>query len=337
MRTLQSGIDKASRYALLDAAAGAVHQLPPVYIMSHRRADALDTFKTLPYLIENATLVIAEHEHDDYRAKWPRTSLELIPADYGHTPIGHGRALQYIVEHAHKLGQEQIIILDDDLRGITPLFSLEDGDRVSRVRPKPSEGRDRYYLGGLVTMALVAREAFAEVPEAVIASPQVNNADRRLVPATRRWMLSHGGNPAQFQFIHVPRLMDRTGGFDAVEFALHGADIAVACDITAAGGAVVDMPAFVTEWRDYESESVMRTPATAHLLRQGEHDALMKKPLAKYIRTRYDMLDRPQWHSLNWKALQRDGLAPSETCLWSDPSDVVIEDPLPETELAELI
>lgn len=338
MRTLQAGINAEDRFDLLFAAATATHQLPPVYVTSHRRADKLDTLRNIPYLQEHATLVVAEQELETYREHWPDAAYLVIPQDYGTVPMGHGRALQFTLEQAHAQGEELICILDDDLKAITALYSLEDGDRVSRARqPHVGTRMGDFFLGCLVTMGLIAREAFTMVPSAVVAGPQVNNADRRLHAAMKRWALNQGGNPAQFQFIHVPRLMALTGGWDVNEFAQHGDDISLAVDILAAGGSIVDIPTFVTDWRDYELESTMRTPETAPMLRQMEHQSLMQKPLAQYVRTRYDMLDRPQWHSVHWVALKNAKLAPSQVVLWEAPSTVVVEAQDYSDVLAELI
>lgn len=337
-RTLQSEINAAARYELLFAAAEAAHQLPPVYITTHRRADKLDTLRNIPYLQEHATLVVAEQELDDYLAHWPQAGYLVIPEGYGDVPIGLGRANQFIMETAQDQGQEVICVIDDDLKAITALYSLEDGDRVSRARGAhvPDGRMGDFFLGCLVTMGLIAEEAFASSEYVVLASPQTNNADRRIGAASKRWALNQGGNPAQLRFIHVPRLMAMTGGYDP-EFAQHGEDIALAADILAAGGSLADIPTFVTDWRDYELESTMRTPETAPALRAAEHESLMKKPLAKFIKTRYDMLDRPQWHSINWTALKRAGWTEPGGLLWTDPSSVAVEAPDLDELLAELI
>ena len=54
-------------------------------------------------------------------------------------------------------------------------------------------------------------------------------------------------------------------------------------------------------------------------LRQDEHDALMSTTLAPFIRTKLDLVDRPQWHSLDWRALASAGRVQQDQELWIDP------------------
>jgi len=311
-----------AKYGLIYEVAGDPSLLPPVYVLSHNRSDNLVTYRKFPWLRNESTLVVAHGQEATYRAAgWD--NLLVIPQGFGGHDRGIGRALQYILETADMLGQEHILTVHDDLIMASVLYETEPG-KVSRAWNRwMSHDREGYQRGVLALMALCAEEAFAAWGSAVIASPQVNNANRTLNSSRKRWALNEGGNPAQLQYWRVDRFLDLTGGLNLEEFNFHGEDISLACDIIQNGGQVVNLPTFITDYLDYETESVIRNPANAHLLRQQEHDSLMAKgAFAKYIKTRYDILDRPQWHSLDWPKLKKDGLAQADEALWTEPSKI---------------
>lgn len=321
MIDLQVANTAEDKFALIYQAAAHPELLPPVYVLSHKRAGNLRTFKIMPWLAREATLVVAHSDSAEYTSRWPDTRQLVIPAGYGGHDIGLGRAIQFTLETADLLGQDEILLLNDDLRAISVLYETDPGVVSRAWAEHVDHDREGYLRGALVTMAECAREAFARHPDAVIASPQGNNALRTLAPSTRRWALNTGYHPTQLQYVRVDRLLELTGGINLAEFNYHGEDISLACDIVAAGGQMVNLPTFVGSWLDHETDSVMRSPANAHLLRQAEHDALMRKTeLAPYIKTRYDLLDRPQWHALSFTRLKRAGILKSDEALWSDPA-----------------
>lgn len=322
---LQCDDAQEAKFDLIFAAAARPDLLPPVYMLSHNRADNLKTFRRMPWLTHHATVVVVADQLAAYREAWPMARIIPIPVGFGGHEAGIGRALQFILETADLLGQEHIITVHDDLQNIGPLYSLGDG-KVSRAyasKIDPEQQQD-FYRGCFTLFAEIAAEAYAAHPDAVIASPQVNNSNRTVGSAERRWVLNQGGNPAQLQSWRVDRYLEQVGDLNLEQFNVHGEDISIACDVVAAGCQVVNVPALITDWSDYETDSVIRNPTNAHILRQGEHDALMTKTdLVPYIKTRYDLLDRPQWHTMDWAKLKRDGLVKTDEAHWTDPARIL--------------
>lgn len=309
------------KFALAFSMAHRPDLLPPIYVLSHKRADNFVTFKSMPWMADIATVVVAHTEEAKYRELWPKVKLAVIPPGYGGHDIGIGRALQFILDTADMIGQEHILTIHDDLKSINMLYDVGQG-KVSRAFTSiVGEKRQDFYRGCITLFAQCAEEAYATHEDAVIASPQVNNANRTLKSSQRRWELNSGGNPAQLQSWRVDRFLKQVGGLNLEDFNYHGEDISLACDIAEARCQVVNMPTFITDYLDYENESVIRDHSNAHILRQGEHDALMKKEvMAQYVKTRTDLLDRPQWHSLDWPKLKKDGRIKADEKLWTDPS-----------------
>lgn len=320
---LQRTDTQEDKFALAFEAAERPDLLPPVYILSHNRVNNFVTFARMPWLVEYATVVVVADQLEAYRAAWPKSNIIPIPRGYGGHEAGIGRALMFILEMADMLGQDHIITVHDDLKHICPLYNTVPGqDKVSMAyaRVIPSDLHQSFYRGMFTMFAAIAAEAYAAHPDAVIASPQVNQPDRHVKATEQRWVLNQGGNPAQLQSWRVDRYLDQVGPLNLEDFNFHGEDISIACDVVAAGCQIVDVPSIMTGWLDYELESVIRDPSNAHILRQGEHDALMKKTeLVPYIKTRTDILDRPQWHSMNWAKLKRDGVVRTDSARWDDP------------------
>lgn len=305
------------KFGLVERLSKELTSLPPTYVITHKRAKILPTLKTLPFLKDMAMFVVAEEELSTYRAEHT-LSYAKIPSGYRGYDRGVGRARQFCLDLAELLGHDHILILDDDLTSLSVLYGIGEG-KVSHAYARAWSGPKEDFFGGLlVAMALAAEEAYDAHPEAVIASPQCNNANRTTGSSETRWELNRGGPPAQIQSWRVDRFADRCGELDLERFNYHGDDIGVAAQVIAAGGSVVNIPSVIGQYLDYETESVIRSPATAPALRAAEHEALMSHELADYVTTREDILGRPQWHSLDWRKLLQRKKIPSDRMRWDD-------------------
>ena len=307
-----------SKFDLIFDLSEELDLLPPVYIISHRRASALPTLSAIPALRGRATIVVAHSEEDDYRAAQPDVDVAVIPEGYGGHDIGIGRAKQYCLEMATLLGQDTIVMLDDDLVRLSILFDKGDGKVSHAFKRFVGDRIDDYQSGLLVLMAMLAQEAFAAHPEAIIASAQCNNSNRSIGSSEKRWELNRGGNPSQMTVWRTDRFADLCGEMDLENFNYHGEDIALVEQIIHSGGSVVHVPSIIGQYLDYETQSVMRTPDNAPALRQEEHDSIMQRPLARFVKTRTDIIGRPQWHSMDWTALRKEGLVKDDIRYWVD-------------------
>ena len=295
-----------------------IEDLPPIYVITHKRSKTLPTLKTLPFLRDCALFVVAEEELSTYRADQPGLDYLRIPSGYRGLDRGVGRARQFCLDDAWANDRDHILILDDDLTSLSVLYGIGEG-KVSHAYARAWSGRKEDFFGGLlVAVALAAEEAYEAEPTAVIASPQCNNANRTTGSSQTRWELNRGGPPAQIQSWRVDRFSERCGELDLEHFNLHGDDIGVAAQIVAAGGSVVNVPSVIGQYLDYEQQSVIRTPETAPALRRAEHEALMNHELADYVTTREDILGQPQWHSLDWRKLVQRKKIPSTRVMWDD-------------------
>lgn len=297
--------------------ARADELLPPVYVISHRRHADTPTLRAFAALRDHITVVVAVEEADDYQTALPGWKVLPIPAGYRGYPIGVGRARQFVLDTAELLGQERIVLLDDDLMSVAPLYSIGNGKVSMAVRKHlPPEYTAEFNTGWLVTVAACAEEAF-DRSQGVLAAPQTNNPDRHEPPAAHRWWLNRGKPPAQCQVWDVERFAERCGEMDLERFNYHGDDIAVALQIISAGGSIVQVPSMLSVYWDYETQSVLRDESSAPDLRQTEHDHLTEK-YPRYVRTRTDILGRPQWHDIAWASVRNDGLVePYQAALWS--------------------
>lgn len=311
-----------AKFALAFELGAEPELLPPVYIISHKRAGRIRTLKAIPALELVSTVVVREQELEEYIAADGdfHPNYLSIPWDYAGLTGGVGRARQFCLDTAASLGQDHILILDDDMISLTVLYAIA-GGKASHAfkRHIDPEDTEFFRFGSLALFAQVAEEAYRAVPTAMIASAQCNAASRTQRSSGLRWQLNRGGPPAQIQSWRVDRFIDSVGSIDLDRFNLHGDDIGVATQIVHSGGDTVKIPSILGHYQDYETQSVIRTPETAPALRAAEHKALLEGPLAAYVMTRRDLVGRPQWHSLDWKALESDGIARYAEAKWTDP------------------
>lgn len=316
--SLQTDDSLEAKFDLIFHLAG--QYLVPTYIISHKRAGRIRTLNAIPDLRQEATVVIAAEELEAYRAADPTIPYLTIPSGYAGLPGGVGRARQFCLDTAAMLGLDHILILDDDMISLTMLYAI-DGGKASHAFKRHIDPADTeaFRYGCLVLFAQVAEEAYRKVPTAMIASAQCNAASRTQRSSGLRWQLNRGGPPAQIQSWKVDRFTESVGSIDLERFNWHGDDIGVATQIVSSGGDTVKIPSILGHYQDYETQSVIRTPETAPALRAAEHEALMSDPLARYVMTRHDLLGQPQWHSLDWMALEKDGISRYAEAKWTDP------------------
>ena len=304
-----------AKFDLIFELANRLDLLPPVYIISHKRAGAVRTLRTLPLMHEHGAVVVAADEYDEYRRAHRDVQIIRIPNGYGPENIGVGRARQWCIDTADILGHEHAIVLDDDLTLLSILWGAGDG-RASRAFAGAIEGRrEEFFLGILVLFAAVSADAFLNNPGAMVSSTQNQNANRTPAASEARYQVNNGGNPGLMQMWNVVPFQE-IGGLDLARFNRHGDDIGAVTQIINAGGSVIKVPSIIGNSLDCETESVIRTVETAPALRQGEHDALMADPLARYVKTKYDLIDRPTWHSMDWRAMARDGVVQQRRVPW---------------------
>jgi hypothetical protein len=304
---------------VFEMAARASELLPPVYVISHKRAGDVPTLRTIPFLNGHAKVVVAESEALDYSVEHPDADIMVIPSGYRGLDIGIGRAKQFVLDTADMMGQQHILLMDDDLESLTILYGIG-GTKVSRAYAgHVADRKADFYLGLLVLFSQVMEEAYAENPAALTGSPQRNNANRTWTSSIARWETNRGVHPSQLQSWRVDRYLTACpDGMDLERFNLHGEDIALALQMLHAGGDLITVPSIVGQYRDYETQSTLRTPDTAPALRQKEHDDLQSHPLWPYVRTREDVLGRPQWHAVDWRKLKKDRDIREDKVFWID-------------------
>lgn len=317
MPSLSIPDSREAKFDLVEELAYEGHRLPPVYITTHARARVMNTLKVLPALRSRVTLVVAEPEVIEYRAAHPDVDILPIPAGWGGSEIGHGRAKMFTLRHARSIGQKRIMLIDDDLVGISLLYTLPNG-KASHAMP-PADERELFRWGVVVLFAKIMEEAFAAEPTLVLGAPQCSNPSRTKRSASIRWALNFGRPPSQMVVWDVERFFRYLPeGIDLERFNRHGDDIGGIMQILQAGGSGAWVGSILAHWFDYETRSVIRTPETAPALRQDEHDALMELEWARFIKTNTDILDRPQWHAPDWTALKKDGRVKERTVFWPD-------------------
>lgn len=312
-----------SKFDLAMRCAARPDLLTPTYIISSRRSQDLRTIQTIPQLAELATIVVSEEEEADYVKNQPTIkNLVTIPRGYRGLAGGAGRARQFCLDRAMALGQEHIIIMDDDLVTLTIQYGLPGDNNKSSTAwtDRIADDPESFRFGLFIAAGLCADDAFEAQPRAVLAGTVARNAVEWSKATSRtRWdMNRYGRAPMQMVSWHVDRFNDMVGEIDLAAFNNHGEDLSSALYVLQAGGDIVRIPSISTGFLPM-TDSVIRTNRkVANVLRHQEYNSLRTIPYHKYVATKFSEDGRPLGSRIAWRRLRQDDAIAMDLVKWED-------------------
>lgn len=285
---------------------------PPVYVLSHARLD-VPVFKTIPGLINRATLVVPEERAAEYRARWPHTNIAEIPAGMYGVERGVAQARQFVLDLAAATDHPRCVILDDDITGIAMQYEAEDGKATSAFVAKVGPARDIYTIGVFAWTIDLLNRVMNDNPTVVIAGPQNRNDQRTLDAAQAMYDLNYGRMPIGFVMWDLARFKKYAGRLD-MRYNRHGEDLWATMTILHNGGSYGRIPSVLVSYYDEHTQSTLKTPATEHLIRQAEYDRILTEEWKDLVRVKWDILDRFAGAAPNLRLFR--GTAPFKRVLW---------------------
>lgn len=285
---------------------------PPVFVLSHARLD-VPVFKTIPELHRYATLVVPEEKYDAYQAKWPYTKIVTIPEGQYGVERGVAQARQFVLDEAEALGHDRVVILDDDITGISMQYEAEDGKATSAFVAKVGAERSTYTLGVFAWTLDILSQLMEDNETVVIAGPQNRNDQRTLDAAQARYDINYGRMPIGFVMWDLARFKKYAGSLD-MRYNRHGEDLWATMTILHNGGSYGRVPSVLVSYYDEHTQSTLKTPETEHLIRQAEYDRILTEDWKDKVRVKWDILDRFAGAAPNLR-LFRD-TAPFKRVLW---------------------
>lgn len=284
---------------------------PPVFILSHARLD-VPVFKTIPGLVETATLVVPIEKYDEYLGAWPHTNVVPIPEGYLDVERGVAQARQFVLDHATDFGHSRCVILDDDITGIA--MQYQEGEKSSTAFvDRVGDKRDTYTLGVFALTLEILVNLMDQNLEVAIAGPQNRNDQRTLDAAQAYYDLNYGRMPIGFVMWDLERFKTYAGSLD-MRYNRHGEDLWATMTILHNGGSYGRVPSVLVSYYDEHTQSTLKTPETEHLIRRAEYDRILTEDWKDKVRVKWDILDRFAGAAPNLR-LFRD-TAPFKRVLW---------------------
>lgn len=300
----------------------------PIWIISYSRAG------TAPLL--NAALswrkqgdvnvVVRQSQADDYRSAYPRMTIRPLPDDEIDCV---GKARWAAAELAYTLGNDIILMMDDDILSLRFLFQREfmRGQNVGKECSGHSGLVDLESLPDLPERVLagisaVAREAFEADPTLIMGGAIKQHMSFDYRNHRTKYIINGGVTPRQVMVWNLAR-MDLYGvALNTERFGIHGDDIGIVAEVLKAGGSCFAMPSFAYEhWPESINikTSVVRNADNKQALHEFEWESLQMYPIKDYLRAKRSVIDGSyEWGDVNWKALSKIRGVPSIRAGW-DP------------------
>ena len=304
------------RDEMLDYLGGlSTGELLPIWVISHTRAgDApfLDRAKAWA-TSGNVNVLVGESQYPDYALAYPELTVHWLPDEVA--AVGVGRARWAAANLAYELGQDTIIMMDDDVLKLDFLFEghIHRGPNAGAESSRASTTSDHAMLPDLWERILtgfsdVAQDVLRDEPRAMMGGMIKRHMSFSPNNHRTEYQINSGVTPRQVMVWAVGRMLGAGVDMDP-RFYRHGDDIGIIADILAKGGDCWAVPSFAYDhWPESVNieKSTLRNAGNVRELLLKEHEDLLRYPIAAYLKTKRSVIDdSPEWHDVNWKALAK--------------------------------
>lgn len=252
--------------------------LPPIYILSHARLD-IPTLKAIPFLEDRPelTIVVPEERLLDYYEEWPGLDIIAVPENYEGVGRGVAQARQFVLDTAKERGQNIIVMLDDDITGVSMMYQGADGKASSAHVKQVGEERPLYSLGVMARAIVTCVGVMHKHPEVVLAGPQNRNDQRTLDAALSKYDLNYGRMPIGFVVWHVKRFREMCSCLD-MAYNRHGEDLWATMSVLHQGGMYARVPSVLVSFYDEHTQSTLKSPENEKAVRNAEGERVAEEP-----------------------------------------------------------
>lgn len=317
----------------------------PIWIISYNRAGSAPTLDSISASWErtdDVNVVVRQSQAAAYRAAYPRLQVHALPDE---RISNVGRTRWGAAELARALGEDVIIMMDDDVLKLDFLFQSahRTGKNAGAECSGASNKADRVALPSLderVVMGFgeTARWLFEDEPLAVLGG--MNKRHMSFSPKNHRtrYIINGGATPRQVYVWHLERMEEHGVALNVGLFGRHGDDIGLTAEVLAAGLDCFNTPSFVFDHWPEEiniERSTLRNAQNAAGLHAAEWEALQEYPIKDYLRIKRDLIGNYQWGDVDWVKLAKHRGQPARVVGWSD--DLPPRGPYGLPDLATLI
>lgn len=299
----------------------------PVYIISYKRAGLAPNLEFINdnwARADDVNVVVLQSEKAAYVAAYPRLTVHGLPDDQVNTV---GKARWRAAELAHALGDEVIIMMDDDVLKLDFLHhsAHRTGKNAGAECSGLSNKEDRAAVPSLEERVVMgfgdtSRHVFEQEPQAVLGGMHKRHMSFSPRNHRTRYTVNGGASPRQVYVWHVDRMMQHGVALNTKLFSRHGDDIGLVAEVLKAGLDCFLVPSFVFDhWPESVNitKSVLRNAHTAPALHAEEWEALQQYPIKDYLRVKLSMLDGSyQWGDVDWRKLAKIRKQPTRHIAW---------------------
>ena len=297
----------------------------PIFLISYNRAGEAPVLNRMRKWerTDDINVVVRESQVSAYRSAYPMLQVHGLPDDFIN---GVGFARRAAGELAYALGHDRILMMDDDVIVLHPLFEgaikggKNAGNEISVHAPTLNLDLPDIFEWSLLGLTAIAEEVFEKFPATVMGGALKQHMCFAPKNHQTKYVVNGRVTPRQVMVWDVERMEDRDVKINTDRFGLHGDDIGLVVEALARDADVFAMPSFVYEhWPEVINiqKSVIRNAETAKELHEMEWNALQQYPAKDYLRVKRSLIDGSfEWAEINWVSAAKRRGRPTTVVEW---------------------
>lgn len=306
----------------------------PMWVISYNRTDAPTLLKMRNYeRTDDINVLVREEQGAAYRKAFPMFNIVTLPAER----IGScGAARWGAFDLARELGQDEVIMLDDDVLQFRFMYQRAkvQGKNAGELCSGVASALDaEEFFGTLAHMeeasvtafGRLGLEVFDEQPKAVVGGMIKRHMSFDIENHRTRYVLNGGATPRQAMIWNIARMEGHDIRLNLEHFGVTGEDIGLMATVLEKGLDVFSTPSFAFDhWpEDINLEkSQIRDKDTLPLYMEYEYEVLQNYEIGpNYLKEKAIPGSAHGWKDVSWQKLAKFRGEPTTRFDW--PEDAV--------------
>lgn len=301
----------------------------PMWVISYNRLDAPTLLKMQHYeRTDDIFVLVREEQYGAYRKAFPMLQVHSLPAER----IGScGAARWGAFDLARTLGQDEVIMLDDDVLQFRFMYQRAkvQGKNVGELCSGVASATDAdEYFGSLLAMeeasitafGRLGLEVFAEQEKAVVGGMIKRHMSFAIENHRTRYVLNGGATPRQAMIWNTARMEEHDIRLNLEQFGVTGEDIGLMATVLENGLDVFCTPSFAFDhWPEDVNlaKSVIRDESTLPLFMEYEYEVLQQYEIGQnYLKEKAIPGSLHGWKDVSWQKLAKFRGQPTQRFDW---------------------
>lgn len=301
----------------------------PMWVISYNRLDAPTLLKMRQYeRTDDINVLVRESQRAGYESAFPMLNIHTLP-DERIDSCGAARWGAY--DLARELGQDEVIMLDDDVLQFRFMYERAkvQGPNVGEMCSGVASTTDAEdHFGSLIALeeasitafGALGRQVFEEQPKTVVGGMIKRHMSFAISNHQTRYVLNGGATPRQVMIWNTERMEHNGVRLNLEHFGVTGEDIGLMASVLERGLDVFCSPSFAFDhWpEDVNLErSTIRDHSTLPLFMEYEYEVLQQYEIgANYLKEKRIPGSAHGWKDVAWAKLAKHRGVPSERVMW---------------------